>query len=358
MHDSASRADQPGFTPACPAPGAADEGRISLGHGEGGWLSRQLIRQRIVPVMDSDELRRLGDAACLPGTTGPLALTTDSFVVSPLIFPGGDIGSLAVFGTVNDLAVSGSRPRWITLSLILEEGLPIATLDRILHSVARAARRAEVAVVTGDTKVVPRGAADGLYLNTAGIGELLEPAIPGPESLQQGDVLLVSGPIARHGVAILAARESLGFEPPPQSDSAPLTAAMDALRRSGVVLRAARDATRGGVAAVFHEWAEPSGKSLCVDESCIPLTDEVRGVCELLGLDPLHVACEGTMVVAVPAEQADRAVQALRGVPETAQAAVIGEVLPRDLAPVLVRRGLGREVPLDEPLGAPLPRIC
>jgi hydrogenase expression/formation protein HypE len=343
---------------SCPLPDEGDDARVTLAHGEGGRLMRRLISQRIVPLLGSGPLSILGDAAQLDELSGRLAMTTDSFVVSPLFFPGGDIGKLAVYGTVNDLAVAGARPKWISLALILEEALPLATLDRVLTSMAQAAASVGIAVVTGDTKVVPRGAADGLFVTTTGVGETVEPAPPGPASLQEGDALIVSGPIGRHGVAILSVREQFGFDPAPESDCASLLPAVEALRTAEIPVRAMRDATRGGVAAVLHEWAEACGATLDVDERQIPLTGDVRGVCELLGLDPIHVANEGTMLVAVPEDFADAALTALRRVPVSFNAAVIGSVRRRELAPVLIRRGLSRDLPLDEPSGAPMPRIC
>lgn len=343
---------------ACPAPQLAGGVCVTLAHGEGGRLMRQLISEHIVPRLGNPTLRQLGDAAALVNCPANLALTTDSFVVSPLFFPGGDIGSLAVFGTVNDLAVSGARPRWLSVSLILEEGLPLATLDQILDSLARAANQANVEIVAGDTKVVPRGAADGIFITATGLGEICPPAPPGPAALAPGDAILVSGPVGRHGVAVLVAREALLAPPWPASDCGELFTAVDALRTAGVTARAMRDATRGGVAAVLHEWSQACGHSLCVDEAAVPVTPEVRGACELLGLDPLHVANEGTMVVAVPAEAVERALAALRSTAAGRAAAWIGEVEPRDVAAVTVCRALGRKRPLDEPLGAPLPRIC
>jgi hydrogenase expression/formation protein HypE len=332
--------------------------RISLAHGEGGRLMRRLIESVIVPAFDNATLQTLGDAACLTLRTKRIAMSTDSYVVSPLFFPGGDIGTLAVNGTVNDLAVAGARPRWISLALIIEEGLPTATLSRVVQSIAQTAAAANVSVVAGDTKVVPKGAADQLFINTTGVGELLSPKVPGPASLEVGDAILVSGPIGRHGVAVLAAREGLRFDPSPQSDCAPLLAAVEALRSNGVPMRAMRDATRGGVAAVLHEWAECCGLTMTIEESHLPITDDVRGVCELLGLDALHVACEGAMVVAVPDEAGEAAIAALRSVGVSAGAQRIGVVAKRRLAPVLIRRVLGREIPIDEPIGALLPRIC
>ena len=342
----------------CPTPVASQPERIALAHGEGGRLMRRLIQQQILPVVGNEYLRLGGDAAILPACQGPLAMTTDSFVVSPLFFPGGDIGSLAVYGTVNDLAVAGATPRWISLSLILEEGLELAILDRVLTCVAAAAERAGVLVVTGDTKVVPRGAADKLFINTTGVGEIIGAMPARPDELMVDDTLIVTGPIGRHGIAVMVAREQLAFEPTPESDSAPLASAVRALQMAGVPIRAMRDATRGGVGAVLHEWAECSGRTLVIDESRVPVTPEVRGACELLGLDPIHVANEGTMLVAVPAEHAGAALRVLRGVAETSQAVCLGRVEVRGFAAVVVERATGQRVPLDEPIGAPLPRIC
>ena len=262
---------QTAWTAVCPVPHARHGAVVTLAHGEGGLLSRRLIQERIASRLQSPLLDTTLDAATLPSVNGPLAMTTDSFVVSPLFFPGGDIGSLAVYGTANDLAVSGARPRWLSLSLIEEEGLPLATLERVLDSVSEAAGRAEVAIVTGDTKVVPRGAADGLFINTCGLGEMAIPTPPGPRALTPGDVLLVSGPIACHGIAVLEAREGLGFSPPPASDCAPLWPIVETLLQAGVAVRAMRDATRGGVAAVLHEWAAASGRSLMIEEAAVPV---------------------------------------------------------------------------------------
>lgn len=347
----------PPGAPACPSPLDSEAGTIALAHGEGGRLMRALLREEILPRLANERHSDPGDAAILPPPSGPPVFTTDSFVVTPLVFPGGDIGSLAVHGTVNDLAAAGARPRWLSLSLILEEGFPLETLRNILRSAARAAQDSGVTIVTGDTKVVPRGAADGLFINTAGVGELVLP-MPGPTALREGDELLVSGPIGRHGMAILAAREGIDFDPPLETDSAPLFPAVEALGRAGIPVKALRDATRGGAAAVLHEWAIACQRTLAVEAESLPVTPETRGACELLGLDPLHVACEGTMMVAVPAGCSEAALAALRSVPVGVSAARIGVVQPLQLAPVVVQRALGRWLPLDEPLGAPLPRIC
>jgi hydrogenase expression/formation protein HypE len=242
--------------------------------------------------------------------------------------------------------------------MILEEGFSIAELDRILTSIGTAAHACGVTVIAGDTKVVPRGAVDGLFLNTTGVGTLLQPAPIGPHAITTGDALLVSGPIGRHGVAILAAREAFGFTPAPESDCGNLWTAVEALHRHGITPRAMRDATRGGVAAVLHEWAEACGRTLQVLEDQLPITPAVRGVCDLLGLDPLHLANEGTMVLAVQEADVSATLAVLRSTTIGSQACVIGQVVPRDIVPVVVKRVLGRTQPLDDPLGAPQPRIC
>lgn len=354
-----SKNDLASWQTNCPVSIPANTEYVTLAHGEGGRLSRKLIQERILYSLNNEYLNVLNDAAQLPQIKGPLALTTDSFVVLPLFFPGGDIGSLAVFGTVNDLAVSGARPLWLTLSLIIEEGFSLPILDRILESIAWAAQETGIKVVAGDTKVVPRGTADGLFINTAGVGELIAPIPPGPTTLQVDDELIISGPIGRHGIAVLAAREELALEPLPLSDCGSLIRPVERLRNElGVQLRCLRDATRGGVAAVLHEWAEASELTLSINERSIPVSPEVRGVCELLGLDPLHMANEGTMVIAVKEGSGAAALQTLQSRSETADARLIGKVNPQGIAPVTIRRTLGAEQPLDDPLGSPLPRIC
>ncbi|WP_339730705.1 hydrogenase expression/formation protein HypE [uncultured Gimesia sp.] len=358
MHDNEKNAFS-SWQMNCPVSIPTNADCVTLAHGEGGRLSRKLIQERIVQTLKNETLLALNDAAQLPQVNGPLALTTDSFVVSPLFFPGGDIGSLAVYGTVNDLAVSGARPLWLTLSLIMEEGLPLVILDRVLESIAEAARQTGVQIVAGDTKVVPRGAADGLFINTAGVGELIAPIPPGAPALQEGDELIVSGSIGRHGIAILAVREELGLEPLPSSDCGSLLRPVEILREGiGNQIRCLRDATRGGVAAVLHEWAEASEMTLSIDERSLPVSPDVRGISELLGLDPLHIANEGTMVIAVKLGAGAEAVSLLQSLPESADARVIGVVKPRGIAAVTIRRTLGAEQPLDDPLGSPLPRIC
>ncbi|MBX3422270.1 MAG: hydrogenase expression/formation protein HypE [Pirellulaceae bacterium] len=342
----------------CPVPLLTDGQRISLAHGDGARLSQRLIQQWILPILGGDTLRELGDAAVLPAVDGPLAMTTDAFVVSPLVFPGGDIGSLAVTGTLNDLAVSGAQPLWIAVALILEEGFPLTQLETFLRSMKRVADEAGVQIVAGDTKVVPAGAADQMFVTTTGVGRMLPGLRSQPTLLQPTDQLIVTGPIAQHGLAVMTARESLAIQHTIRSDCGLLLPAVRALHAAGIPVRAMRDATRGGVAAVLHEWATASHHTLTLHERDIPLADEARGLCELLGLDPLLVANEGTMLLAVPQECAPSAIHTLRQTEIASAATIVGHVRSRDVAPVTIIRSLGRDVPLDLPAGAMLPRIC
>jgi hydrogenase expression/formation protein HypE len=345
------------FGAECPLPQSVDAERVTLAYGEGGRLSRRFIQERILPRFRNASLAALGDAATIPSTPG-LAFTTDSYTVMPLFFPGGDIGRLAVFGTANDLVVSGAVPRWLSLALIIEEGLPWQVLDRVLDSIRTAAAAVDVTVVTGDTKVVPRGAVDQLFIAVSGLGEFGIAPPPGPAALQVDDVLIVSGPIGQHGAAVLCARDQLAFDPAPVSDCASLAEPLIALQQQGLTPRAVRDATRGGVAAVLHEWSASAGLGIDINEHSIPVSPEVRAVCELLGLDPLFLACEGTFVAASPASQIEAMLAVLGQHAVSRAAAVIGRVTKPRSVPVCVSRAAGRLVPLDEPAGNPLPRIC
>ncbi len=339
----------------CPVPlGPGD--RVLLAHGEGARLSRRLVRGLLLTAFDNEYLRPLADGAVLPPVAGRLVMTTDSHVVSPLFFPGGDIGKLAVHGTVNDLAVCGAEPLYLTLSLIIEEGLPLETLGRVVASVAEAARACGVRVVTGDTKVVPRGAADGLFLNTAGVGRLADGIDLGAHRVRDGDRVLVSGTLGDHGVAVLAAR-GLGLGDGLRSDTAGLHGLVAGLLASGADVRFLRDATRGGVAAVLHELAEAAGVQAVIEERSLPVSPAVRGACGILGLDPMHIANEGKLVAVVAAQDAARALACLRTHDLGREAAAIGG-LAAGPARVLVRGPLGVLRVLDEPSGAPLPRIC
>lgn len=348
-----------GWHPQCPTTNPPNGERVVLAQGDGGRLTRKLIRERILKSLGAAGLHSLDDSAHLPTLDGAIAMTTDSFVVSPLFFPGGDIGSVAVYGTVNDLAVSGAKPLYLTLSLILEEDFPLNILDSVIQSVATAALESNVRIVTGDTKVVPRGAADGLFINTAGVGQVLEPAPIGPVALSEGDELIISGPVGCHGAAVLCAREQLGLEPSPRSDSASLALPANQLQQQlGKRIRAMRDATRGGITSVLHEWAEASQLTLTVFENKIPVTTNVRGACELLGLEPLHLANEGTMLIAVESGSSQEVIRVLQSFPVTSNATRVGVVREKQTTPVIIRRSLGVEQPLSEPVGAPLPRIC
>lgn len=350
-------ADTPsGWQPACPPAASHDGERITLAYGEGGRLTRRLIQERILSRFGHLALAPLGDSALIDLPPGRCAMTTDGYTVTPLFFPGGDIGRLAVCGTVNDLAVSGARPRFLSASLIIEEGLRWTVLDRVLDGMRAALDETGVELVTGDTKVVPRGAVDQLFITTTGLGEVIRP-LTGPAGLQAGDLLLVSGPMGSHGAAVLCARENFGFDPPPRSDCAALTGPINALWQAGVSVRCLRDATRGGVAAVLQEWSVAARCGITLDAGQARVLPEVRAVCELLGLDPLHLACEGAFVAAVPEVHAARTLQVLHqsGCPA---AAIFGEVVANRPTPVRIRTASGREIPLDEPAGSPLPRIC
>ncbi|MER7506339.1 hydrogenase expression/formation protein HypE [Nonomuraea pusilla] len=329
--------------------------RITMAHGAGGKATRTLVEAVFVEAFGNPLLAPLGDGATLPAGAGDLAFTTDAFVVSPLFFPGGDIGDLAVNGTVNDLAMCGARPRYLSAGFILEEGFPVADLRRVTASMAAAASAAGVTIVTGDTKVVERGKADGCYVTTTGVGTV-EHAF---SAARPGDAVIVSGPIGEHGAAIMLARGDFGIEGDITSDTAPLHGlALALLEAVPGQVRALRDATRGGVATVLNELAGTAGLSITVEEDTLPVRPAVTGVCELLGLDPLYVACEGRFVAVVAGEHAERAVEALRGHALGAQAAVIGRVEAGNPGMVLLRTGFGGTRVVDVLVGDPLPRIC
>jgi hydrogenase expression/formation protein HypE len=334
------------------------ESRITLAHGAGGRATHSLIEGLFVEAFRNPTLEALDDAAVLSLGTGRLAFTTDSYVVSPLFFPGGDIGDLAVNGTVNDLAVSGARPLYLSAGFILEEGFPVADLQRITASMAAAAERAGVEVVTGDTKVVQRGKADGCYVNTAGVGVLERPVNLGIEQICPGDAVIVSGPIGDHGVTIMLARGELDIAADLSSDTAALSGVVDALLDAAPGVRLLRDATRGGVATVLNEVAQAAQVAVVVDEAAVPVRAAVTGACELLGIDPFYVACEGRFVAVVDGGQAEAAVAALRAHPLGENAAVIGRVAADPPGMVLLRTGFGGTRIVDMLVGDPLPRIC
>jgi hydrogenase expression/formation protein HypE len=305
------------------------------------------------PILD-----RLHDAAVLPPVPGPLALTTDSYVVKPLVFPGGDIGSMSVFGTVNDLAMSGARPLFLTCGFILEEGLPFETLRAIVASMAAAALRCGVQVVTGDTKVVDKGRGDGLFINTAGLGRIEAPAPICPAAVQDGDAILLSGDLGRHGIAVMAQREGIAFETTIQSDSAPVHECVLDLLAEGVHVRCLRDLTRGGLASALNEIAAEARARIVIDETAIPVLEQVHAACELLGLDVLQVANEGRFAAFVEPHDALRALEILRRHPVGAGAACIGHARKASEGVVILRGRLGAERVLDMPSGEQLPRIC
>lgn len=341
---------------ACPAPRPGGD-TVQLAHGGGGRRMKELV--------DEVFLARLGradgplhDAAVLDAGGGRLAFTTDGYVVSPLVFPGGTIGSLAVFGTVNDLAMAGASPRALAASFLLEEGFPIPDLERIVDSMARAAAACGVRVVTGDTKVVNRGKGDGVFVTTSGVGVIPAGVEIHPGRCEPGDVVLVTGDVGRHGMAIMSVREGLEFEGDLESDCAPLHELVADLLAAGVDLRCARDLTRGGLASALHEIAAGAGREIELREGGVPVHDAVRGACEILGLDPLHVACEGRAVLVVPAEHEREAMRVLTDHRAAAGAAAVGRVLEATTGAVYVHSPLGGARRLPYLAGEQLPRIC
>jgi hydrogenase expression/formation protein HypE len=341
----------------CPLPVTATD-RVLLGHGSGGKLTAELIERLIVPAFANPALEALDDQAILPDPAGRLAFTTDSYVVSPIFFPGGDIGELAVNGTINDLATAGARPLALSLALILEEGLALADLRRVIESIRRAAAHAKVSIVTGDTKVVGRGHGDQLFINTSGIGVVPPGRDLGSHRIRPGDAILLSGSIGDHGVAIMARRAGLELEGDLVSDTAALHELSEAILQSCAEVHAMRDPTRGGVAATLVEIATRRRLGIEVDEAMIPVRDVVRGTCELLGLDPLLVANEGKLVVFVPEAHADRVLAAMQAHPLGRHATRIGAVTEAHPSVVeIVTPVRGRRL-LDLPFAEPLPRIC
>jgi hydrogenase expression/formation protein HypE len=334
------------------------EERITLAHGSGGKATQTLVDAIFLESFRNPLLEPLEDAAELTINGTRLALTTDSFVVSPLFFPGGNIGDLAVNGTVNDLAVSGARPLYLTAGFILEEGFPVADLITIVESMRVAAQAAGVSIVTGDTKVVQRGKADGCYINTAGVGVIDYPGRLGIATAQPGDAVLVSGPIGDHGVTVMLARGELDIEADLESDTAPVHGLVADLLAATPGVRAMRDATRGGVATILNEVAKASEVAVVVDEAAVPVGTEVRGASELLGIDPLYVACEGRIVVIVDGAEADTALAAMRAHPLGSRAAVIGRIKADPPGLVLLNTTFGGTRICDMLVGDPLPRIC
>ncbi|PID73415.1 MAG: hydrogenase expression/formation protein HypE [Desulfobacterales bacterium] len=332
---------------------------ITLDHGAGGKIAHELISKILLPLFDNPVLSRLDDGAVLEAGPGRVAFSTDTFVVSPLFFPGGNIGDLAVNGTVNDVAMCGAVPLALSCGLVVEEGFPMADFERILNSMAAAARTAGVSIVTGDTKVVPGGAADGIFINTSGLGRIPEGVTVSAARAAAGDRVILSGTMADHGMTILTRREGLQFDSPIQSDSAALNHLTAALIRDvGDDVHVLRDPTRGGVGTTLNEIAEIAGAGIRIYEERLPVHPSVAGVCELLGFDPLYVANEGKMLVFVPENQADRVLEILKADPLGTDACVIGEVVTEHPGRVFMQTLIGGTRVVDMLTGEQLPRIC
>jgi hydrogenase expression/formation protein HypE len=345
------------FSLTCPIP-IQDYPQVLLAHGGGGRLMRDLIETMFIAAFGNETLAMRHDSALIETGKGRLAFTTDSYVVRPLFFPGGDIGSLAVHGTVNDLAMSGARPLYLSCGFILEEGLPMETLWAIVLSMGAAAQACGAKIVTGDTKVVDRGKGDGIFINTAGIGVIEHGLTIAPQSVRPGDAILLSGDIGRHGIAVMSAREGLAFESSITSDSAPLFEPVQALIQAGIEVHCLRDLTRGGLSSALVEIAEGCRLRFDIDEGAVSVRDDVRGACEILGLDPLYVANEGRFVAFVPESQAEKALRSLAPHPLGSQAAVIGRTDTSAVARVVLKTALGTERMIDMLSGEQLPRIC
>jgi hydrogenase expression/formation protein HypE len=341
----------------CPMP-ILDHQHVLLGHGSGGTLTGQLLERIFLPAFSNPVLDRLDDQAVLEAPGGRLAFTTDSYVVTPLFFPGGDIGELAVNGTVNDLAMSGARPLWLAAGFILEEGLPLDDLRRVVLSMREAARRAGVQVVTGDTKVVGKGSGDQVFINTSGIGVVPEGVAISAERARPGDAVLLSGTVGDHGMAIMAQRESLGLAGSIASDTAALHELVAAMLIASTEVHALRDPTRGGVAATLHEIAGRARVGIEIEEVLVPVREDVRGACEILGFDPLYVANEGKLVAFVAEAAASAVLASMRAHPLGKEAERIGTVTDRHPGTVVVRTSIGGSRVLEKPYGELLPRIC
>ncbi len=347
----------PDFSAACPLP-ISQYPHVLMAHGGGGKLMHRLLEDVFGKAFANPILDTRHDSAQFNVPPGKLAMTTDSYVVRPIFFPGGDIGSMAIHGTVNDLAMSGARPLYLTSAFIIEEGLPMETLWRVVCSMRDAAKKCGVQIVTGDTKVVDKGKGDGLFINTAGIGVIEHEQKILPQNVQPGDAVIVSGDLGRHGMAIMAVREGLQFESAIESDSAPVHEVVLKLIKAGIEIHCLRDLTRGGLASALNEIAEAAGVKIAVEEKLIPVREDVHAACEMLGLDPLHVANEGRFVAFVAANDAERALKILRADTVSSQAAIIGKVAEKSAPLVTLRSAIGASRILDMPSGEQLPRIC
>ena len=341
----------------CPIP-IEDYPQVLMAHGGGGKLMRNLISTMFTPTFDNNLLNSEHDGAVFQFGDTRLAFTTDSYVVNPIFFAGGDIGSLAVHGTVNDLAMCGARPVYLSLGLILEEGFPMEDLWRVTQSIQQATQNAHVQVVTGDTKVVDHGKGDGIYINTAGIGIIEHQQTIAPSQIQPDDVIIISGDVGRHGIALMAQREGLEFETTIQSDSACVSGLVQELLNANITIHCLRDLTRGGLASALVELAETAQHHIAIEEVKIPVQDGVRGACEILGFDPIYVANEGRFIAIVPPDDADQALNILRKHPNGADATIIGCVLDAKRGHVTMRNVLGTSRMIDMLSGEQLPRIC
>jgi len=342
---------------SCPAPLPARD-RVLLGHGSGGKLSAELVRDIFLPAFRNPALSKLDDQAVVDIKGSRIAVTTDSFVVNPLFSPGGDIGSLAVHGTVNDLAMGGAQPLFLSAAFIIEEGLPMDVLRRVVYSLQQAADESGVQVVTGDTKVVEKGSGDGVFINTTGIGLISEGVEMSANRARPGDRILLSGPIGEHGIAILAQREGLEFESTIETDSASLHTLVAEMLKVTRAIRCMRDPTRGGLSSALNEIACQSRVGIELEERAIPMSEEVKGACEMLGLDPLYVANEGKLIAIVEAEPAEELLAAMRNHPHGRQAKMIGTVTEKNIGLVTMRTPLGTTRIVDMLAGDQLPRIC
>ncbi|MCA9985180.1 MAG: hydrogenase expression/formation protein HypE [Anaerolineales bacterium] len=342
---------------SCPLP-LRDYPNIVLGHGGGGKLSAELVQHLFLPAFGNPQLERLGDSAVLPVQRGRLAISTDSFVVQPLFFPGGNIGELAVNGTVNDVSMSGARPMVLTAGFILEEGLPLALLGRVVESMAAAARTAGVTIIAGDTKVVDKGHGDGLYINTSGLGLIPDGVDIGPDRARPGDVVILSGTMGDHGMAVMSVREGLEFETAITSDCAALNGLIGNILAVTSEIHVLRDPTRGGVAASLNEITAAAQVGIQLEERRLPVKGAVRSACELLGMDPLFVANEGKVLVIVPPEWAEPVLATMRRHPLGAEAAIIGQVVAEHPGTLVMQTGLGGKRVVAMQIGEQLPRIC
>ncbi len=349
------------FSLNCPVP-RNDHETVQMAHGGGGRMMQKLIEGTFLPAFATDDATQQQvaqhDSAVFELDGARLAMTTDSFVVSPLFFPGGDIGKLAVYGTVNDLAMSGATPKFLSTGFILEEGLSMAALDRVVASMRDAAREVDVRIVTGDTKVVDRGKGDGLYINTAGVGLVPKGIDISPSRVVPGDAIIVSGDLGRHGMAIMSVREGLAFEGALQSDCASLVGLVEAMLEAGADIHCLRDLTRGGLAAALNEIAGQAQVGIELDEGAIPVAEPVAGACELLGLDPLYVANEGRLVSFGPAEAAENVLEIMQSEPASVQPAIVGRVTADHVGIVELRGPLGGSRIVDLLAGDQMPRIC